>query len=273
MQQGVALNKWHYYVAVFCATVVFYTAAYITDGPVQTGNLRSAWYGKHHRMVRAIQALFSAFVACYAVWFVWMRWPAVFHLSLFTFGLLASFPLAGLLYYGLSGKGIGRYNLRRIGWLKPFTIGFVWAGLVTVFPVVAHNIENGLPYMPNWIAALLFLKNFMYVTVLCIMFDVKDYAADHNLRIKTFVVTYGLRRTIFVILLPLCILGLGSFIAYGLVRHFGFVRIALNVIPFLALISVAYSMHRRHSILYYLIIIDGLMLVKAVCGSIAAGFF
>jgi hypothetical protein len=44
------------------------------------------------------------------------------------------------------------------------------------------------------------------------------------------------------------------------------------VIPFVALIAVAYSMHRRKSIFYYLIVIDGLMLVKALCGITAMTF-
>jgi hypothetical protein len=47
----------------------------------------------------------------------------------------------------------------------------------------------------------------------------------------------------------------------------------MNIIPFVALLIVAYSMHRRQSILYYLIAIDGLMLLKAICGSIAMIFF
>lgn len=273
LQQDVALNTPLYYLVVFCATVFFYTAAYVTDSPVQTGNERSAWYYAHRRMVRITQMLFLIITAVYAVWFGWVHWQSLTHLSLTTYVTLSSFPLSGLLYYGLSGKGIGHYTLRRIGWLKPFAIGFTWAGWVTVFPVVASNIEHGLAYEPNYIAALLFLKNFMYVTVLCIMFDIKDYAADHNLRIKTFVVTYELRRTIFLILLPLSFLGLIAFLWYASIRHFHPVRIGLNVIPFVCLMAIAYSMHRRHSILYYLIIIDGLMLLKAVCGSVAAAFF
>lgn len=273
LQQGVVLNSLFYYVVAFCATVAFYTAAYVVDSPVQTTNQRSAWYGAHYRMVRTTQTSFCALTGCYAAWFAWTYWPQIRHLSFLTLLLLSLFPLSGLLYYGLSGKGIGRYNLRRIGWLKPFAIGFTWAGWVTVFPVVASNIEHGLHYQPAYVTAFLFVKNFMYITVLCIMFDIKDYAVDHNLRIKTFVVTHGLRRTIFLILLPLSVLGLLSFLYYAELRQFHPARIALNLVPFVCLTAVAYSMHRRHTILYYLIIIDGLMLLKAVCGSVAAGFF
>ncbi len=108
----------------------------------------------------------------------------------------------------------------------------------------------------------------MYITMLCIMFDIKDYAADHNHQLKTFVVRYGLRKTIFYILIPLTLVGLGTFLMYALLRNFPLLRILINTIPFILLIIVAYSMHRRKSILYYLAIIDGLMLAKAVCGII-----
>jgi hypothetical protein len=36
---------------------------------------------------------------------------------------------------------------------------------------------------------------------------------------------------------------------------------------------VAYSLSRRRPIIYYLVIIDGLMLVKAICGSVAMIWF
>lgn len=273
LQQGVALNSPLYYLATFCATVFFYTAAYVTDYPVQTGNGRSAWYYNNRHLVKTTQALFLAVAMLYAVWFAWRNWQAITHLSFSTFLLLALFPLSGLLYYGLSGKGIAHYTLRRIGWLKPFAIGFTWAGWVTVFPAVASGIEHGTVYQPTLFGTLLFIKNLMFVTVLCILFDVKDYAADHNLRIKTFVVTYGLRRTIFLIVLPLSLVGFGVFLFYAFTHHFHPLRIALNAVPFFALMAVAYSMHRRRSIFYYLAVIDGLMLVKAVCGSVAAVFF
>ena len=124
----------------------------------------------------------------------------------------------------------------------------------------------------DWWGGFLFVKNFMFITVLCIMFDIKDYAADHNQQLKTFVVKAGLRKTIFVILIPLCIMGLASYIIYGFVRHFTVARMIMNTIPFILLLMVAYSMHNRRSIFYYLIVIDGLMMVKALFGIVGMLF-
>lgn len=113
----------------------------------------------------------------------------------------------------------------------------------------------------------------MYITLLCILFDIKDYAMDYNKDLKTVVVKLGLRRTIFYFIIPLCFIGLGSFLVYAYSQHFSLMKILINTIPFILIITVAYSMYSRRSIFYYLIIIDGLMLLKAACGITSMVFF
>jgi 4-hydroxybenzoate polyprenyltransferase len=135
-----------------------------------------------------------------------------------------------------------------------------------VYPLLFHQVETGNMYPLSFLSFWFFAKNWMFITVLCIMFDIKDYAADYNRRIKTFVVQAGLRKTIFYIIIPLCLLGFISYIIFVSIHHFPLTRILFNCVPFILLIIVAYSLHRRKPILYYLAVIDGLMLVKAACG-------
>src|SRR4029453_17900857 len=145
---------------------------------------------------------------------------------------LLVFPAVAALYYGINFFS-GKYNLRKIGWLKPFIIGFTWAGLVTIYPVLFYDIMHKRCYQPTLVGGLLFLKNFMFISVLSILFDIKDYASDCIGRLNTFVVEIGLRRTIFYILLPLAALGLLSFLYYAIAKHFPEMKILLNVIPFI----------------------------------------
>lgn len=273
LQQQYPLNNGLYYTIVFCATVLYYTRAYITEVRVETTNKRTLWYIQFRRWVFFSQILLTAITACCAATYVQKNWQHLKQLSSLYWLLILVFPVTAALYYGINSKKFGRFNLRNSGWLKPFVIGFAWAGLVTVYPPLFYSIDQGIAYQPTLVGAFLFIKNFMFITVLCIMFDIKDYAVDYNRQLKTFVVKVGLRKTIFYIIIPLCILGLVSFVSYAIVRHFHPMKIGLNIIPFIALIAVAWSMHRRKSILYYLIIIDGLMLVKALCGSIAMIYF
>lgn len=273
LQQQFLLNTPFFYLAMFAATVVYYTSAYTSEPTIGTANLRTNWYIQNKNYVSISQGLLACVAGAYLVYFIYNYWQGIVKLPLLQWAVILVFPIVGALYYGLGNKTIGNYNLRNIGWLKPFVIGFAWAGMVNVYPAMAWCVEHGTAYQPTIISYLLFLKNFMFVSVLCIMFDFKDYASDYNKQLKTFVVNFGLRKTIFYILLPLCAIGLGSFIGFGIIRHFSVFKILINTIPFILLIAVAYSMYRRKSILYYLIIIDGLMLVKAICGTIAMVYF
>ncbi len=201
------------------------------------------------------------------------RWENFLMLHWMEWALLLVFPVVSALYYGVDSRFFGSVNLRNIGWLKPFIIGFTWAGLVNIYPILYYCIDHGTHYYVTIPGVFLFIKNFMFITILCIMFDVKDYAMDYNAQLKTVVVKLGLRRTIFYFIIPLCIVGLGSFLTYAFVQHFSTLKILINTLPFLLIITVAYSLHSRRSIFYYLTIIDGLMLVKALCGITAMLFF
>ena len=273
MQQFVALNSIPYYLFVFVATVLYYTHAYIAEPSGDVANKRSIWYYENKVWITRSQLLLTIILISLAIYLFRENWNGIKQASLLEWVLIGIFPLVATLYYGSVKPERATHSLRNNGWLKPFVIGFVWAGAVTVYPIIFNNIERQTIYTPHLVGFLLFIKNFMFITMLCIMFDFKDYAADHNRQLKTFVVEYGLRRTIFHIIIPLSVIGLGTFIMYGIFRQFSFGRILINMIPFILLIIVAYSMYRRKSILYYLAIIDGLMLVKAVCGIIGISLF
>ena len=266
------LNSILFYIFIFSVTVLYYTKAYITEKKTGSNNPRSQWYWNKRKVVFVSQVTLTLIAVIYPLLLLLRDVSYILTLPWYDWGLLLLFPFVSGLYYGINHTSFGRISLRKVGWLKPFIIGFVWAGLVTVYPLVFHEIEKKVVYAMDWWGGFLFVKNFMFITVLCIMFDIKDYAADHNQQLKTFVVKAGLRKTIFVILIPLCIMGLASYIIYGFVRHFTVARMIMNTIPFILLLMVAYSMHNRRSIFYYLIVIDGLMMVKALFGIVGMLF-
>jgi 4-hydroxybenzoate polyprenyltransferase len=272
LQQQIPLNSVPFYIFLFTVTVLYYTKAYITDKITNKGNKRSDWYWNKRRFVFASQVVLTIIAAIYLGRLLFLHYEFILKMPVVNYALMLTFPVVSLWYYGINHPRFAHLRLRNVGWLKPFIIGFVWAGLANIYPMMFFDIEHEQAYVPDVIGLLLFIKNFMYVSVLSIMFDIKDYAADHNRQLKTFVVKAGLRKTIFMIIIPLTLLGLASFILFGVLRHFSVLRILLNVLPFLFLIMVAYSMHRRKSIFYYLIVIDGLMLLKGLCGIMAMTF-
>lgn len=273
LQQGLHLNDILFYILVFLVAILYYNIAYITEKPSASLNLRARWYARNLRLIKNFHLFLKlVFVAC-IVLFLRYHWTSLLHMPIIIWLIILVFPFTAALYYGVNHKSVGRFNLRDIGWLKPFIIGFSWAGLVTVFPAVYYFLSGGVAFHLTLIGLLLFVKNFMFISLLCILFDIKDYATDYNQHLKTVVVKIGLRKTIFYIIIPLTIIGLGSFLAYGFTHSFSPLKIMLNTIPFLLLITVAYSLQRRRSIFYYLVIIDGLMLLKALCGITAMLFF
>lgn len=270
MQLGSRLNSLAYYLIVFSATVVYYTYAYTDKGKPDVNNAREVWYYNNQRLVKASQKILWLLSAVALVFFIAEQRSYLFTIPLYYWSIFFLFPFVALLYYGFQSHALQKYNLRDTGWLKPFVIGFVWAGAVSVYPVVFSTLAAGKEYHFSLFKILLFIKNFMFITVLCIMFDIKDYAEDHNRQLKTFVVRIGLRRTIYSILLPISTVGLGTFLVYAFSQHFSLLRVVMNTIPFVLMMSVANSLYKRKHILYYLAVIDGLMLVKAVCGMIGA---
>jgi hypothetical protein len=273
LQQCVSLNTFTYYIAIFAATTLYYTHAYIFINVAKPHNKRAFWYLHNKKAMQWSQLILTiVFIICAAKLSQKLR-PHLLEINITEWIIILAVPIIAALYFGINLPILATKNLRQLGWLKPFVIGFVWAAMVTAYPIIYNNIIHNTTYYINLLSTLFFIKNFMFVTVLCIMFDIKDYAADHNQQLKTFVVRVGLRKTIFYIIIPLSIIGLSTFILFAISSQFPLLRILINTIPFLLLIFVAYSLHRRKSILYYLAIIDGLLLIKSICGITAMLYF
>ena len=273
LQQNLPLNSLCFYLLLFCCTVLFYTYAYIQEKnaafvPRKNEmyiNKRSKWYYNNRMLIKNTQCILIFICLAFGLYFLIRYYNRLLLITSLQAAALAAIGFVALSYYGIT-IGSVKINARKTGWLKPFVIGFVWATEVTFIPILWYQVEQGLSYNFSSINLWFFIKNFMYISLLAILFDIKDYVADHNRRLKTFVVSVGLRKTIFLIIIPLTILGFIALIAFALLLHFPALRIAINSIPFVLLIIVAWSMQRPKFILYYLVVIDGLMLIKALCG-------
>lgn len=273
VQLRLPLNSLIYYIILFCTAVFYYTYAYL--GPLNIGtpmNPRKAWYKRNHTFIIWSQNIVFITALLLGCFFIYKNFTAIEHLPLKYWLAIAIMLIAGVLYYGLLPKSFYRINLRNKGLLKAFTIGFVWACCANLFSFIIVQIENGAHTAEIILLMWLFIKNWMFCTVNAMIFDIKDYVDDSNRQLKTFVVRFGLRNTIFFILMPLIVIGLFSLIAFTTTRHAGIITIAFNLIPFILLLMIAWSMQKPHKILYYLIVIDGLIFLKALCGIIGMQF-
>ncbi|MFY7901025.1 MAG: hypothetical protein ACOVNY_12625 [Chitinophagaceae bacterium] len=259
------------YLIIFCVTVLYYTYAYTSILHKKSSNTREAWYAQHATNILISQKIIFGITLLAIAHFVstnFHQWQIPsFKVIIVCFSILLL-----VLFYNNWYMNTHLMNLRNLGLLKPFIIGYVWSGLVMFFPIFIAKLLDKSVVVDHWQTAILFIKNGMFISVLSMMFDIKDYSADYNQQLKTFVVRIGLRKTIYFLLLPLSFLGLFSYWLLAFTKPESATTIFFNSIPFILLIIVALSLQQRKTILYYLAVIDGLMFIKALCGIIAITF-
>lgn len=256
---------------VLAGTVLFYTYPYVRRGLPESRNPRTQWYRRHFGFVCVSQILLTLWLAVSGALFWRTYQDAILKMEWWEWALLLVFPVVSAFYYGGNLRS-RQINLRRVGWLKPFLIGFAWAGVTEVYPILFARIQYGHHLELTWFPCMLFLKNFMFMSMLAILFDIKDKVADQGSGLDTWVVRLGLRRTLFHVTLPLTVLGVLTVLSYTVSRGFSGMRIFLIMIPFALLMQAIVSLTKPRSLLYYLVVIDGLMLAKALFGIVAARF-
>lgn len=271
LQLGIPLQGWAYYVFLFSIIVVYYSYAYsIGVTPQGKGNPRSNWYLNKQHYVLKSQCFFLSLALAAFAYFAYQNDPILLNINYIPLFTLIFTLLLALLYYDTAFLPFS-FHLRRLGWAKCFLIGFIWANTVTLLPLILYQASApgaaGVPY-PSLL--WFYINNFMFCTVNALLFDIKDYDEDSNKNLKTLVVRMGQKKVLTYFVLPLTLLGILAMLLFSLYRDLAWPVIALHLLPFAALLGVAFSLHKPRSILYYLVIIDGLLLLKAGCGILAA---
>lgn len=270
LQLNLPFNSLPYYILIVLAPIVYYTYAYMgVHKLIKAANPRTQWYIEHRKFIKWSQFCLSAICLLTFSYLFFTNIKAILHLPIAYWIAVMLMLLSALLYYGLLPSYFFNLNLRNTGWLKPFIIGFVWACTANLLPLIMLKIETGINITGSILWVWLFVKNWMFCTVNAIMFDMKDYAIDANKELKTFAVRVGLRNTIYKILIPLLGIGMVSLLIFTYISNIKPITVIFNFIPFILTLIVAYSMNKRKKILFYLIVIDGLILIKALCGIAA----
>lgn len=275
IQLGLPLNNPFFYTLLFSVTVLYYTHAYyleIHKNPYPV-NERTSWYLNNKKRIELSQIILTAFSGLILLLMLNGLQPNFSKISAYSWIIFVFFIFLGAGYYKQLHSKWGKWSLRNNGLLKPLMIGLVWAGMVSFSPVLFHDISYpGSNKSLEWVTWALFIKNWLFISILSLLFDIKDYATDANNQLKTWVVKLGLRKTLKSIIFPMIILSIGSHWLMGFSQSFKLFSILFNSIPYVLLITVCLQMHQRKSILYYLAIIDGLMLIKAICGILGMLF-
>ncbi|OJV52993.1 MAG: hypothetical protein BGO31_04365 [Bacteroidetes bacterium 43-16] len=248
------------------SVITFYTHAYRFahlgfDGSLSKQQFyyqRNLWYYINYKKLKWLQ-LFNAVALCFLSYELFIH-PVPISWSARDYTLLIITLLAGLCYIGA-----GKFSGRNVRAGKNVIIAWVWAGMTTALPIAGHELDadKWLPFL------LLFVENFLFVLVLSIVFDIKDYVLDATNGLATIPTKLGFKKTLKRTIIPLCVVLFFVHLAdLFIVDDLNIGWKALSFIPFLFLLALPRLLKRRQSLLFYLFIIDGMMLFKGLLGFI-----
>ncbi len=194
---------------------------------------RSLWMTKHKKII-----LLTAFAAICGLFFLCR------HLSWTSIIIMGGAEIISNLYY------LPPFNLRKHGYFKPFLISAIWV----ISSIAVPLIENQL-FTTHciWLIA----SQFIFIGVLCMLFDIKDADDDYVSGVNTYANILGMKFT--KILCYILIL-ISSFCFYMFMPEAASL-VKICILGILALLAIYLTDDRKHSFYYYLFV-DGLLIVQ-----------
>lgn len=270
---NISLNVFPFYLLIFFCTCIYYTMIYVRSANAQKYDERTLWYRNNLAAMKKTLTAALFMVIAFLLFLVFKNLHTLRLLSPSQYLLIISFPLMAS-WYTFSPSFFHLKKIRQTGWLKPFVVGLTWSGWVTVYPVLISKVQRDQPAIgviyPYF---LLFLQNFLFFSIIAIIFDIKDYRTDFYHRLKTYPVILGIRKTFRFVIVPVGILSLVVLFLFQRQEKFSAVQSAIQLIPYLLLMLVIIKHRQQKSVLYYLVVVDGLVFAKALCGITSILFF
>ena len=238
------LNNFSFYAFVFGATLVQYNLHYIIKATANPGSARLAW-SVHNRNIHRFFLLLGLILIIISMLSFHLR-----HLLLLLFiGLVAflySFPFLPFR---------GKKRIKDFGLLKIITLSLLWTLVTVWFPIV----ESPFAIISF---QLVFLRRFIFIFILCLLFDIRDVPVDKAENINTLPVRMGMAKA--------------YSLAYSLLFFFTMlnvvqvIRIAeypqfwAMMISALATFFIIRKSRNNRNDLYYLAAVDGMMILQAL---------
>jgi len=267
---GVATNTIDYYLFISSLTILFYLFAYQTPKNTQySSNIRTQFYISNQKSITRFNIILLVVCVTSGLLLLSKFYDRLLSISWFHYIILGVTFFLSLGYYswkfGLS--------LRKYTWFKPSLIAWTWAMTTVYLPLLMLELINEIPFRIDAKFYFLFVQTFMYFIVNAIIFDMKDFEDDTNRGLKTFVVRYGNQFMLNRVILPLIFMGFLSFITFGFWYDLPFHRTLFMLIPIVLLALFAKLLNRPQPIMFYLIAIDGMILIKAIFGILSVILF
>jgi 4-hydroxybenzoate polyprenyltransferase len=250
-----------FYIFLFCSSAFFYINSYKLSSISNNFSLQSNWLLANHKQLWHQKNTLLILAILLAVLLLPNIVKSLYLLTTNNYLLLSSIVLLAFLYNSFS-----KISLRKKGYVKPFIIGLVWSGVASFLPLYYYCLQNNEFVVFSNKLLLLFVQNFALVSALAIVFDCKDITNDSAKKIDTFAIKLGIKNSIKYIVLPLLIVCLLCSFAINITTNNVVAKIIVSIITLLAIVVAIFSVIKPKSIIYYLFVIDGLIILKAITG-------
>jgi 4-hydroxybenzoate polyprenyltransferase len=241
---GLPLSSVNFYIFVFAATITQYNFHYLIKTTAALGSDRLQW-SMHNRISHFIFLVGGIVLLIYSV----------FSFHFYHFFVLLCLGIISFLYSFPFLPFEKRKRIKDFGVLKITTLALLWTLITVWFPINGLNYDTGL-------FIFIFIKRFVFMFILCLLFDMRDIEVDSTEEIKTLAVVLGKKKSYRLAYWLLLVFILLAFAQYLYLPQLGFLLAMLAS-------AVATSMiieftRKNNSDFIYLAGIDGMMLLQAI---------
>lgn len=241
---AIPLHNFSFYSFVFGATLTQYNLHYLMKTIAIKDSPRLAW--SQRNMPIHLILLVTGII--------------LILISLFSFRLhhfLILFCLGGIsfLYSFPFLPFRKRRRIKDYGFLKIVTLAFLWTVVTVWFPVANGHYDTGL-------FTFIFIKRFVFMFVLCLLFDIRDIEIDGEEKIKTLSVILGKRKSYLLSYFLLFIFVIICVTQFIYLPQWYF--LAPMIISAVATLITIVLTKKNNSDYIYLAGIDGMMLLQAI---------
>lgn len=241
---GLPLNHFSFYCFVFGATLAQYNLHYLVKTVAVDNSERLAW-SQRNKDLHFILLITGSILILFSFFSFYLK-HFIILLCLGGISFLYSFPFLPF------GK---KKRIKDYGSLKILTITFLWTLVTVWFPVNSMSFDTQL----FW---LVFAKRFVFMFVLCLLFDMRDIEIDGKEKINTLAVKLGRKKSYLLAYFSLILFVIFSIIQYYYLPQKGFL-VAMLISAFATLITIVLT-KKSNSDYVYLAGIDGMMLLQAL---------
>lgn len=241
---GLPFNSFSFYCFIFGATIVQYNLHYLIKTNAVKGSERLMWSLRNKRLHYIL-----FFFGCALIIF------SLFNFQLQHFYILLFLGAISFLYSFPYLPFTKKRRIKDYGFLKIVTLSLLWT-LVTVWlPVSTWTYDLSLYWF-------IFVKRFVFMFILCLLFDIRDIEIDKSETIKTLAVMLGKKKSYRLSYSLLFFFVLLSFIQYMFFPQPGFLfAMLLSSVATYIIIGMT---KKSNSDFVFLAGIDGMMLVQAL---------